>query len=251
MRPLARIDWLLAVAGDKALPPSALAVAVAIAKHVNIATGDARPAKATLAELVGTDERAVRRMVQAMESAGWLRVTRTAGRACCTYAPANPGTATRVQPGQDNPGSNANPGTATRVPVVANPGEAMPPTRAPSPPEQGMNRDEQDNGDNNCGFAVRDGGEWRLPDDLRATLADAFPDRDLDAELAKARAWCACNPAGRKTARGMPRFLNSWLGRAKPSESPPPDGIPRPGADALAYAAEIEREIAAKDPAHV
>lgn len=227
MRPLARLEWLLAVAGDKTLPPSALAVAVAIAKHVNIATGDARPAKATLAELVGTDERAVRRMVQAMESAGWLLVTRTAGRACCTYTPSYPGTVTRVEPGQDNPGSGANPGTATRVPVVANPGRAMSPTRAPSPPEQGMNRVEQGNGDKLSGFAIRDGGEWQLPDDLRATLTEAFPDRDLDAELAKARAWCACNPAGRKTARGMPRFLNSWLGRVT-SNTPRPRTGPTP-----------------------
>lgn len=251
MRPLARLDWLLAVAGDRTLPPSALAVAVAIAKHVNIATGDARPAKATMAELVGTDERAVRRMVQAMESAGWLLVTRTAGRACCTYTPSYPGTVTRVEPGQDNPGSDANPGTATRVPVVTNPGRAMSPTRAPSPPEQGMNRFEQGNVDKLSGFNIRDGGEWQLPDDLRATLAEAFPDRDIDTELAKARAWCACNPAGRKTARGMPRFLNNWLGRAKPSEIPPRDGLPQPDADAIAFADEVERGITAKDTANV
>jgi hypothetical protein len=138
--PLARLDWLLAIAGDRHLPPSALAVAVAICKYVNGQTGDARPSKATLAEHVGTDERAVRRMCRALEAAGWLSVAQTAGRACCTYIPSNPGMATRVEPGHRNPGSDTNPGTGTRVPVVANPGRAMPPTRAPSPSEQGMNK---------------------------------------------------------------------------------------------------------------
>lgn len=141
MSPLNRLAWLRDLAADRTLPPSALAVAVVIAWHVNHDTGDARPAKATIAEMVGTDERAVRRMCAALSRAGWLSVVQTPGRACCSYTPTNPGTATRVQPGHSNPGSDANPGTATRVPGVANPGRAMSPTRAPSPSEQGMNKE--------------------------------------------------------------------------------------------------------------
>jgi hypothetical protein len=143
MSPLDRIDWLASVAGDKALPPSALAVAVVVAKFTNAKTGDARPSKETIARMAGTDERAVRRMVRALEERGWMNAAHTKGRMCCNYRPTNPGTTTRVEPGHSNPGKN-NPGTTTRVPVVpqpgqgdaANPGTVTPQTRIEQVSEQ-------------------------------------------------------------------------------------------------------------------
>jgi hypothetical protein len=44
---------------------------------------------------------------------------------------------------------------------------------------------------------------------------EAFPGVDVVAELRKARAWLEANPSKRKTAKGAPRFLVAWLGRAQ------------------------------------
>jgi len=42
----------------------------------------------------------------------------------------------------------------------------------------------------------------------------AYPGVDLFGEYRKAEAWLQANPLKRKTKRGYPRFINSWLGRA-------------------------------------
>ena len=54
---------------------------------------------------------------------------------------------------------------------------------------------------------------WGLTESLAAELAAAYPDVDVVAEARKALAWVTTNT--RKTARGMPRFLNGWMGRAQ------------------------------------
>jgi len=56
--------------------------------------------------------------------------------------------------------------------------------------------------------------EWAIPPSLYRDLVALYPDVDVLGELRKARAWIITNPTRRKTARGMPRFLNSWLARA-------------------------------------
>lgn len=38
---------------------------------------------------------------------------------------------------------------------------------------------------------------------------------DLETEIPKAKQWLIDNPTRRKTAKGMPRFINSWLARAQ------------------------------------
>lgn len=58
---------------------------------------------------------------------------------------------------------------------------------------------------------------WTPPQDLLLAWASAYPALDIAGEIARARAWAVSNPAKRKTARGMPRFLNSWLERAQNS----------------------------------
>lgn len=62
-----------------------------------------------------------------------------------------------------------------------------------------------------------DGTDFIVPTSLATDLAAAFPKVSLPAELAKARAWCVANPGGRKTRRGVARFLNSWMDRAAKS----------------------------------
>lgn len=50
-------------------------------------------------------------------------------------------------------------------------------------------------------------GEW----------ATIYPGVDVMAEVRKADAWLKANPTKRKTARGMPKFLNNWLARTQDS----------------------------------
>ena len=69
-------------------------------------------------------------------------------------------------------------------------------------------------------FTLKGDMTWDLPADLLATLTRAHPAKDLSGELDRAAAWLSCNPAKRKTAQGMPRFLNGWLRRADPTSLP-------------------------------
>ncbi len=57
-----------------------------------------------------------------------------------------------------------------------------------------------------------------MPDDERKA-AYVYPDLDVAAQVREARAWCVTNRARRKTAGGLAKFLNGWMGRAK---NPPP-----------------------------
>jgi hypothetical protein len=60
-----------------------------------------------------------------------------------------------------------------------------------------------------------DDGTEALPScALLAELGKAYPNVNIPGELAKARAWCFANPNGRKTKRGLSRFLNSWMSTA-------------------------------------
>jgi hypothetical protein len=53
---------------------------------------------------------------------------------------------------------------------------------------------------------------WELTFAQVDEWAGLYPGLDVVAEAAKALAWVKAN--NRKTAKGMPRFLVSWLGRA-------------------------------------
>lgn len=55
---------------------------------------------------------------------------------------------------------------------------------------------------------------WELTQSQVDEWAGLYPGIDVMAECRKALAWSKANPAKRKTAGGMPRFLVSWLGKA-------------------------------------
>lgn len=55
---------------------------------------------------------------------------------------------------------------------------------------------------------------WGLESDLLKMWKAAFPGLDVEAECVKAGVWMESNPTRRKTARGMGKFLYSWLARA-------------------------------------
>lgn len=57
------------------------------------------------------------------------------------------------------------------------------------------------------------GAEFGVSKELLAELEKAYPEVDGPATLLEIRAWCVTNPGKRKTARGMPRFLNGWFER--------------------------------------
>jgi hypothetical protein len=67
-------------------------------------------------------------------------------------------------------------------------------------------------------FILENGKPWYLPEGKLSEYQETYPCLDVAAELRKARQWCIDNPARRKTARGMPAFLNRWLARTKPIE---------------------------------
>jgi hypothetical protein len=68
---------------------------------------------------------------------------------------------------------------------------------------------------------------WQLRQSLVDRWREAFPAVDIEAECRKALAWLESNPTKRKTANGMPRFLNSWLGRVQDRSGSVAAGAPR------------------------
>jgi len=65
-------------------------------------------------------------------------------------------------------------------------------------------------------FTIKGGSTWTLPVALMERLTKANPGKDIPAEIEAAALWSEANPAKRKTAAGMPRFLTGWLNRADP-----------------------------------
>jgi hypothetical protein len=73
---------------------------------------------------------------------------------------------------------------------------------------------------------------WAIDKEMSAELSLAYPGVQVDAEARKAHAWIITNPQRRKTAKGMPRFLNSWLSRAQNnSKGKQPSIIDDPASD--------------------
>lgn len=57
--------------------------------------------------------------------------------------------------------------------------------------------------------------EWPLTSAKVTEWQESYPGVDVLGECRKARQWCIDNGSKRKTAAGMPKFLNSWLSRAQ------------------------------------
>jgi hypothetical protein len=74
---------------------------------------------------------------------------------------------------------------------------------------------------------------WALRRSKASEYRESFPGVDVRSELLKARQWCRDNPTKRKTAKGMPAFLTTWLSKAQNEAgrnqrgSPPPAHDPR------------------------
>lgn len=70
-------------------------------------------------------------------------------------------------------------------------------------------------------FIIKSGDYWQLPNDLYGKLKETYTGIDVNHQLKAASIWCDTNRAKRKTADGMPKFLNSWMNRQKPEPVEP------------------------------
>lgn len=66
-------------------------------------------------------------------------------------------------------------------------------------------------------YVLKNQNQWSLTPEKLQEYLETFTGIDVAQELRKASQWLKDNPAKRKTAAGMPRYLTGWLGRAKPS----------------------------------
>lgn len=62
-------------------------------------------------------------------------------------------------------------------------------------------------------FITKSGACWVLDQRLIVEYQQTYPHVAIVAELRKAQRWLLDNADRRKTARGMPRFINGWLAR--------------------------------------
>ena len=60
----------------------------------------------------------------------------------------------------------------------------------------------------------KNGTDWQPTDEQIIGWQHAYPDVDIFAELNVMAVWLDSNEPKRKTEKGMPRFVNSWLSRA-------------------------------------
>jgi len=62
---------------------------------------------------------------------------------------------------------------------------------------------------------LKDGSQYAVDDSLYNDLCQCYPSLDVSEHLQEMRIWLVCNDQKRKTRRGIKRFINSWLSRAK------------------------------------
>lgn len=60
----------------------------------------------------------------------------------------------------------------------------------------------------------KNGTDWQPTDGQILQWQHAYPEVDIFAELNVMAVWLQSNEPKRKTEKGMPRFVNSWLSRA-------------------------------------
>lgn len=72
----------------------------------------------------------------------------------------------------------------------------------------------------------KNGSEWPLSEAKLREYREAYPAIDVPDALRRAKQYLIDNPLRRKTARGMPRYLNSWLGRERSHTVSRPMSVP-------------------------
>jgi hypothetical protein len=235
------------------LSPPEKAVLMALALHLNEDSGQCFPSIPRLAETTCLHRATVIRCIASLRKSGAIKTT-TGARGSYQYTIAHSFTGRTVRPVAHDDGSQSATGRSPqhdRSQPATSPVAACDPNRneyelnrkaeprsaqqetapagdgvtldlfaddlaqppAPTNPQAKTTTDAVDK----VGpvFATKS-GPWRPTQALIEKEAAAHPDLDLDHELAKAAAWCEANPAKRKTGKGMPRFINTWMNNARP-----------------------------------
>ena len=87
--------------------------------------------------------------------------------------------------------------------------------------------------------------QWSLTQAKLDEYRESFPSLDVMAECRKARQWLLDSAARRKTAKGMPKFLGSWLGRAQDNRQ---RGSPQFAASGVRSGVDIDAIDLGDDP---
>jgi hypothetical protein len=240
------IDWKL--------PPTAKTVLLLLAFHENKDTGRCDPSVAGLAAESGLSERAVRNALAVLRKGSAVSVVERPG--CrSSYVIAQDYPCTTCTPALDAPLHQVQPcTTCTPAPRSETP---APRSETPAPRAYEPKEPKEPQLASSFNFFLRNGKTWNLPQPLLDSMQEAHPGIDVEAEMRKAALWCQTNPGKAKTAAGMPRFLNSWIGRqakTAPKEQEQTslrDMMPTPDPEAWAYAAQVEAEIKAEREADI
>jgi hypothetical protein len=65
-------------------------------------------------------------------------------------------------------------------------------------------------------FKIKGNKIWHLTQEYYDELKDTYPLHDVEGEMRAAKLWCKnVSASKRKTAKGMVRFLSSWVGRSE------------------------------------
>ena len=62
---------------------------------------------------------------------------------------------------------------------------------------------------------LKDGKHWEPSDEDIIAWQRSYSEVDIYAELGAMESWCDANPSKRKTKKGIKRFINAWLNRAR------------------------------------
>jgi hypothetical protein len=77
-------------------------------------------------------------------------------------------------------------------------------------------------------FPTKDGCMWQPQGLFWAQMCAVYGVLLVVDECQKANLWLLKNPGKWKTCKGMPRFLNLWMGRAKPESNGATNGTHQP-----------------------
>lgn len=193
---------------------AAFAVYVAMARHAD-ANRQCHPGRERIADMLGISVATVKRSIKVLADAGLVTVQRVSnGRGKGVF---NVYTLTlhRVthDPMKDTSGQKQQ---LHRVKNESYIGSPM--TRKQDPVEQDPKNksscSEQSSEQQQVEvfeFLLKGGHTWMLSAAKFQEYVAAYPKVDVSEECRKARQWCIDNPPKRKTASGMPRFLNNWF----------------------------------------
>jgi len=200
------------------LPPTQKFVLWLLADITNDKTRRCDPSIARLAQESGLCELTVKRAIAALELAGYVRTLRSHGRRNQYEVTSN----TELLVSQSY--------QYHRVTEPVTQSYYSSNTELPEPEYQNTNKSVE------FSFPLINGDLWGMPPELFEELVAATNETMVRSELAEAMAWLALNPTRRKTGRGMPKFLKSWITRSAGEQAEP---VADPGWLSLEYLASI------------